>query len=449
MPVMGGLEAARAIRALPESASVPIVAVTASTGSESTAEQFAAGFDEHLPKPVRSGDLFELIARYPRQPAMTPPPANVLIVDDHKRNRDVLHDLVLSLGHVPTLAESGEAALETLRQASIDLVLLDILMPGMDGHEVLAQMKADEALRSLPVLVVSAVDDVRSVLKAIRSGAEDYLVKPIHVGLLKARLGACLEKKRLRDRERALHAELVSSYESLKSAEQARDSLTRMIVHDLNNPLTNIMGYAELVLDLAANGPVPEERLVKYLGIVARASADMARMIQGLLDTARLESGELPVSAVELDAVPLVAEVCADYAARAEKTGVELTCQAGPEPVLVLADRDLLLRVLQNLLANALKHTPKGTTVTVSLEQAESAVLFTVSDTGPGIPAELLGRIFDKFFQMELKKAGAMRGVGLGLAFCKLAAEAQGGAIAVESTLGEGTSMRVSLPAPG
>ena len=373
--------------------------------------------------------------------------ATLLIVDDIELNRNLLRDFVISLGHEPMLAVDGPSALAAMKESPPDLVLLDILMPEMDGHEVLSQMKADEALRALPVIVVSALDDMPSVFKAIEAGADDYLTKPVNLGLLRARLGASLDKKRLRDRERKLHAELEGSYQDLKKAERDRDMLTRMVVHDLNNPLTNIMGYADLLIGLAASGPIAEDKLLKYLEIIARASTDMARLTQTILDTAKLESGLLNASVAPLDAVSLVAEVCATFATRAEKARIHLVYPQEVEPTRVLADRDLLTRVLQNLLANALKHPPRGSTVTVSLEREAATVVLTVADDGPGIPGELQEQVFDEFFQIELKNAGVMRGVGLGLTFCKLATEAQGGKICLESTPGEGARFRVQLPA--
>lgn len=127
--------------------------------------------------------------------------AKILIVDDSNTNRTVLHQMIKTLGYSTILADNGLSALSKTKKQVPDLVLLDILMPGMDGYEVLNRIKKDSSQRNIPVIVISAIDDVKSVAQCIEKGAEDYLVKPFNPTLLKARIGSCLEKKRLQDQE--------------------------------------------------------------------------------------------------------------------------------------------------------------------------------------------------------------------------------------------------------
>ena len=158
--------------------------------------------------------------------------ATILIVDDNEMNRDVLEGLIDSLGHLSVSAVSGREALELLGQKpQADLVLLDILMPEMDGYEVLQFIKKDTNLRAIPVIMISVVDEMESVVKCIKAGAEDYLIKPFNAILLKARINACLEKKRHYDEEQKFNFWLAESYQKLQKAEQTRDALFQMIVH--------------------------------------------------------------------------------------------------------------------------------------------------------------------------------------------------------------------------
>jgi putative two-component system response regulator len=129
-------------------------------------------------------------------------PANILIVDDNAANRKLLYDIILSLGHTPKLAENGRSALKYLENQPIDLVLLDILMPEMDGYQVLKYMKSDSVLCHLPVIIISASQNIENVVRCIEIGAEDYLTKPFNPVLLRARIDGCLEKKRLHDQEK-------------------------------------------------------------------------------------------------------------------------------------------------------------------------------------------------------------------------------------------------------
>ena len=128
-------------------------------------------------------------------------PSNILIVDDIEKNRNLLSDMILTLGHTPVLAENGLSALTQTKEQPPDLILLDILMPEMDGYEVLNRIKSSITLRSIPVIMITAVDDMKNAVQCIEKGADDYLIKPFNPTLLKARIGACLEKKQLRDQE--------------------------------------------------------------------------------------------------------------------------------------------------------------------------------------------------------------------------------------------------------
>ncbi|MFQ5432860.1 MAG: HD domain-containing phosphohydrolase [Nitrospinota bacterium] len=142
--------------------------------------------------------------------------ASILIVDDIEVNRTILKDIIIALGHTPILAENGLSALAQMKKRLPDLVLLDILMPEMDGHEVMSRMKGDAALRNIPIIIISAVDQTESVVSCIEKGADDYMIKPFNGTFLKARIGASLEKKRLRDSEEKYRLQIEDSNQNLE-----------------------------------------------------------------------------------------------------------------------------------------------------------------------------------------------------------------------------------------
>ncbi len=374
-------------------------------------------------------------------------PAKILIVDDNEKNRAVLNDFVVVLGHTPFLAENGLSALAQMRKEALDLILLDILMPEMDGYEVLENMKGDSNLRHLPVIMISDVDEMESVVQCIEKGADDYLIKPFNPTLLKARIGASLEKKRFRDQEQKFHEDLAASYEALRRAEHARDALSHMIVHDLNNPLSSVLGFAELLLRNATESTGYKNSDIKSLRHISDSSKEMSSLIQDILDVSKLEADEMPVSPEPVNAARLLTDISERFTPRAGQMRVRLSFVSESDDVMLQADRELLSRVLQNLLANALKRTGEGTNVTLSARREGNRVILAVKDDGPGIPAEYRDKVFDKFFQLESRKKGKMYGVGLVLAFCKMAVEAQGGTIWVESVEGKGATFKVSLKA--
>jgi two-component system sensor histidine kinase/response regulator len=381
--------------------------------------------EEVLPQPVT----------VVQQPAVAP--GLLLVVDDDPDNRDVLSRRLKRQGHDVQTASNGSDALQLMREAAFDLVLLDIMMPDMDGYEVLGQIKADERLQHIPVIMISALNEVQSVVRCIEAGAEDYLAKPFNPTLLRARIGACLEKKRGRDRETALFEQLQVNYKRLQEVEKLRDDMRNMIVHDLRTPLTALIVGIEMLESGDLSGTQRE-----IMAIAAGGGKTLLGMINDLLDVEKMESGSTHLEYETLSATTLVAGAVEQVASLAVEGRNTLVTEIAAGLPLFPGDENLLSRTLVNLIANAIKFTRGGTvTITVSQDDREN-IRFAVRDTGDGIPSEAFGRIFEKFGQLDSRKVGT----GLGLAFCKLAVEAHGGHIMVESMLGVGSTFLFTIP---
>ncbi|HEV7571702.1 MAG TPA: response regulator [Thermoanaerobaculia bacterium] len=368
-------------------------------------------------------------------------PGLLLVVDDDAANREVLSRRLVRQGHEVRTASSGGEAMRILGDAAFDLVLLDIMMPEMDGYEVLGRIKADSRLQDIPVIMISALNELQSVVRCIEAGAEDYLTKPFNATLLKARIGACLEKKRGRDRESALFEQLQSNYKRLQELEQQRDDMRNMIVHDLRTPLTAlIVGIEMLEMDGTLSGTQQE-----IIAIAAGGGRTLLGMINDLLDVEKMESGTAQLQYDEVNAAALVAGAVTQVALLAAESRTTLVTDVAANLPAFSGDGKKLSRTLVNLIGNAIKFTGAGA-VTVSARQDDPETIdFAVRDTGPGIPAESFGRIFEKFGQLDSRRIGT----GLGLAFCKLAVEAHGGRIRVDSTLGEGSTFSFTIPVGG
>jgi signal transduction histidine kinase len=365
----------------------------------------------------------------------------LLVVDDDPANREVLCRRLERQGHEVQAVSSGLDALRVLGEASFDLVLLDIMMPEMDGYEVLGRIKSDSALQHIPVIMISALNELQSVVRCVEAGAEDYLTKPFNATLLKARIGACLEKKRGRDRESALFEQLQGNYKRLQELEQQRDDMRNMIVHDLRTPLTALMVGVEMMENDRDLSEVQHELLT----IAASGGRTLLGMINDLLDVEKMESGSAQLQYEEVTAASLVSGAVKQVSLLAEESRTTLVTDLPAELPAFSGDRKKLSRTLVNLIGNAIKFTGAGT-VTVSARQDDpETIRFSVRDTGKGIPAESFGRIFEKFGQLDSRRVGT----GLGLAFCKLAVEAHGGQIMVESTVGEGSTFSFTIPAGG
>jgi signal transduction histidine kinase len=357
---------------------------------------------------------------------------NMLIVDDMPANLRLLSDMLKKHGYRVRPAPSGELALQAAQIDPPDLVLLDISMPEMDGYEVCQRFKADPRLRDIPIIFVSALDEVLDKVKAFGSGGVDYITKPVHYEEVKARVRTHLE---LRRREQLLH----ESYTRLQGLERLRDNLVHMVVHDMRSQLTVMTAGLGLVEMLDAAGRTPANKVWRNMTHAAERLKDM---ITQLLDISRLEAGQMPLHKTACNLAQTAQEALEAAAPLADPR--QLAIHA-PEPVWAECDLDLVRRVLANLLANAIKFTPASGEVRIEVGGEGRLARVAVADTGQGIPPEFHQKVFEKFGQAEVAHKGL--GTGLGLAFCKLAVEAQGGEIGLVSAPGQGSTFWFSLPA--
>ena len=234
------------------------------------------------------------------------------------------------------------------------------------------------------------------------------------------------------------------NYEHLRRLEELRDNLVHMIVHDLCNPLTGICGFLDLVLD---KKETLTEDCLDYLETARRSTTAVIDMVNAVLDVSKMEAGEMKLHLAECDLVRMAVDLISGM--QSLKEGREMILDAPPAPVTVVGDGDLLLRVIQNLLGNALKFTPSDGWIRLSIEPDENRVCVRVWDNGPGVPEEYLEKIFEKFGQVEARANQQKHSTGLGLTFCKLAVEAHGGSIGVESEVGKGSTFWFVLPKDG
>ena len=366
----------------------------------------------------------------------------LLIVDDSEDNRDVLARRLQKQGHWAITAPGGKEALEALAEQPFDLVLLDIMMPDMDGYEVLSRIKNDPRTHRIPVIMISALDEMDSVVRCIEMGAADYLPKPFNPTLLRARIGASLREKRAHDREIRSSDQLAESYRKLKEMERLRDDLTHMIVHDLRTPLTSLLSGLQTIPLIGSLSDLQAE----MLAIAEEGGQTLLGMINNLLDVEKMEQESVPLDRNPLTAAGLIERAVTQVGMLAQVSGLTLIQQAPLDLPSFSGDEDILRRTLVNLLGNAIKFTPSGGTITASAEMVEQGMLFAVRDTGEGIPPEAFERIFEKFGQVESRIAGRKMSTGLGLTFCKLAVNVHGGRLWLESQPGKGSIFYFTIP---
>lgn len=357
----------------------------------------------------------------------------ILVVDDTYASLKLLTDILRAAGYQVRPADSGELALASAVESPPDLILLDITMPAMDGFEVCRRMMSDERLKDTPVIFISALNETMDKVKAFGVGGVDYVTKPFESAEIQARVRTHLELRR----QRRL---LQESYQSLRELEGRRDNLVHMIVHDMRSPLMVVSGCFELLEpELADKGPGPIQRLRMGLG----ASTQLITMCNALLDVSRLEAGEMPVHREVCDLLSLVSDAAAATEVQARAQGVSVRIE-GPH-AQASVDKALMYRVIVNLLVNAIKHSPAKGVVTAAVRTVGDSIRLEVSDVGAGIPSEYQEKIFEKFYQVKARQEGHTHSTGLGLTFCKLAVEAQGGTIAVASEVDKGSTFWIAL----
>jgi len=375
------------------------------------------------------------------------PCRRILVVDDNATNREMLVDFVDLLGHECRQASNGIDAMAIIEHWRPDTILLDKQMPGMDGMQVLEALSENEELRHIPVILLSGMDDLNTVTEALEAGAVDFMAKPFNPAVLRARLSSSLERKALRDRERLLLHSLEKSYRDLQASENGRQALTDMIVHDLGNPLSIIKMNAELIAMTASAGTdIPTDALMQRIGHISAASGSMDTMIQSILDLSKMEAGLLEPATERVDVAALLTALHTRFEQMATDAQVVISLDV-PSSCLVETDPVLLERMVSNLLTNAFKYAHGARDVLLSVTATDDAFEVAVADNGAGIPDHLHERIFDSFYQARSRESGAPRaGVGLGLAFCRMAVQVQGGSIWVENNTPQGTRFVFSLP---
>ena len=361
---------------------------------------------------------------------------SVLIVDDEEDNRHLLRNLLEAQGHRVSEAIDGKDALEKVAENDPDVVVLDVMMPQMDGFEVCRRLKSEKKTAPIPVLLVTGLRDRTDRLKGMEAGANDFLSKPIDTRDMVLRVRNAIYAKRLFD-------QLEDSYNRLRKLEALRRNLTDMIVHDLQSPLGGMKMSLQL-LQMKIDGKLAEDEAYNLEWAVNLIDY-LTTIIHSLLDISRLNAGEMPLKLGRNDLRKIAQEAIETLAFSGERERVVFSEPAAP--VWTSVDPEVICRVIINLVENALKFSPKDRKVKVKVEKGEKQARVAVVDEGPGISAEYQGGNFENLSQGETDLGAQKYSTGLGLTFCKLAVEAHGGKIIINSEMGQGSTVQFWLPA--
>jgi len=380
----------------------------------------------------------------------------ILIVDDNPKNRAICEEIFeedFDLIH----AEDGTAALRLISERQPDVVLLDVMMPGINGYEVCQRMKTDPQTGHIPVIIVSAKGQTDEIIEGFDSRADDYIVKPFVNSELRARVRATLRLKEAQDElqqaNRKLHEhtrKLEEANERLKELDRIKAGFTAMLVHDLRSPLSVVQVTLQM---LESDALVAQSEYQTLIHESLASCNELFELTSDLLEIFRSESTTMVLSLSRMSLQRLVEDPFRQATVLAKKKDITIDLRLPEEPLVVRADSYKLQRALTNLLSNAVKFTPRGGTIGLHVTAPQSwsggaasspEVLVDVIDSGDGIPPHDLPFIFDPYYQANTQNSGM--GSGLGLAIVKRIVAAHGGEVSVRSKLGQGSRFSIRLP---
>lgn len=390
-----------------------------------------------------------------------------LVVDDDPVMRLLVRAALEGSGWRVEEAENGQDALSAFQRLHPDVILLDVMMPEMDGFTACAALRKLPEGEHTPVLIMTGLDDYNSITQAYDAGATDFLTKPLNGLLLSHRVRYIVRSSRVLQELRLSQANLAQARDAALEGTRLKSEFLATVSHEIRTPMNGILGMTDWLLDTQLT---PEQR--DCADTIRTSGEALLSIINDILDFSKIDSGKLQLEEVDFDVRQLLEDVVGPFHERARGKGVELSCLTQAQvPIWLRGDPGRLRQILSNLLDNAVKFTEHGK-IAVHAEVEEKpdrqnsidsglpaslvhvtgetghvvSVRFSVSDTGIGIAAEACGRIFQPFMQADGSNTRQHGGTGLGLAICQQLVERMGGTFGVDSKPGRGSVFHFTIP---
>lgn len=376
-------------------------------------------------------------ARYQRTP-------KILIIDDNPTNV-LLAKACLKHENVECdVAPDGERGFDMALETPPDLILLDIMLPGLDGFQVCEKLKANPRTLHVPVLMITALQELDDKIRGLRAGAEDFISKPFNRAELQARVRSLLRMKFLQE-EQLENERLRARFQMSQEADRIKDAFISIVSHEVKTPLTVMKGYVSLLRTLK-RGDSPDEMMVRIVEGLNTSMNELESLLKQLLDLSRMRSGLATLRKTKVSIPDLLERLVEKMRATAAERQLTLILEGEPSVLPVRADEEKLEHAFAHLIHNAMNFTPAGGHVWVHALEVGDAVEVRVRDDGIGISAEHLTHIFDPFFQVAHYMTRKVEGMGIGLSLVKHIIEDHGGRIEVTSELERGTTFSVHVP---
>jgi signal transduction histidine kinase len=352
----------------------------------------------------------------------------ILIVDDVPRNIQVLGTLLKKTDCELAVATSGQQALDTVARIKPDLILLDIMMPGMDGFEVCRKLKASIETNDIPVIFLSAKNETADMIKGYELGAVDYITKPVTGIELLTRVKT--------------HLDFKEAKEKLKEEMVARDKFFSIISHDLHSSFGIILSFVQLLANNRNN--LSDQEIDEFLGDIESTTKNSLELLENLLEWARTQSGGIRFNPVKLNLGKLVQEILKSAGDIAGNKKIQITSTVNSQSIV--ADRNMLLLIIRNLVSNAIKFTPVGGQISIFSDMVDSSIKISVADNGVGIDQNKIEQLFRIDHKVSTPGTQNELGNGLGLILCQEFIQQHGGEIGIDSSPEKGTTVWFTLP---
>jgi signal transduction histidine kinase len=357
------------------------------------------------------------------------PTATILLVDDTPTNLSVLIDYLNEFGFEILIAVDGEGALTAAKAGQPDLILLDIMMPGMDGYETCKRLKEDINTREIPIIFISALSESMDKVKGFSSGGVDYITKPFQQDEVLARINT--------------HLTLQRQKKELAELNTTKDKFFSIISHDMRGIFTPIVGSSDLIKRMVAK--YDDDRLKKFSNNLSTSVKNALKLFENLLEWSRLQQGRMSFEPSHISLTDLVAQTVDLFSEHQKSKNIQIINNI-KEIYHVSGDANMINTIIRNLVSNAMKFTHSGGTITLDAQKNNDFIEISVSDSGIGMTSEQMDELFRLKKTKSRKGTDGERGTGLGLILCKDFVEKHGGKLWVNSIMGKGTTFEFSLP---
>lgn len=370
--------------------------------------------------------------------------SKILLVDDTEANLSLLTSFLDREGYGIITAPNGKEALQKAKDKNPDLIMLDIMMPEMNGYEVCKKLKADEITHRIPVIFWSSLTDIYNKLKAFQVGGVDYITKPFDKDEVLARIALHIRLKQFQEEKEERIKVLRERELELTKLNRQKDELMRIVSHDIKNPLTGIIGVVNVLLE---SDDIKQEEARQMLQMIESSSNELLDLVMEILDKNMLRREDQKLELKEVDLVEVLDEVISINAPNAKLKRIGLYLKSNIESCFICVDVRKIKQIFNNLVINALKFTPSKGRVSIHIDKTEhSTVLCKVIDSGIGIPEDIIGQLFTEEDETTTVGTGGEIGTGLGLDLVQYFVELHKGKVWVESEVNVGTTFFIELP---